>query len=84
MSSKVCWLMTIVVVLALPAHGAKKKNKAGEPSPLDLYLQEALKEQQAPPKPSPGSLWSPSSRLTDLGQRCARGTGRRSCHHRGE
>src|ERR1035438_10338084 len=67
MRSKTCWLMTILLALALPAHGANKKKKSAEPSPLDLYLQEALKEPPAPPKPAPGSLWSPSSRLTDLG-----------------
>jgi len=67
MRSKTCWLITIVLLLALPAHGSKKKKKAAEPSPLDLYLQEALKEPPAPAKPAPGSLWAPSSRLTDLG-----------------
>lgn len=67
MRSKTCWLLTIMLLLALPALSAKKNKKPAEPSPLDLYLQEALKEPQAPVKPSPGSLWSPASRLTDLG-----------------
>lgn len=67
MHSKTCWLLTILLVLVVPAHAAKKKKKPAEPSPLDLYLQEALKEPLAPAQPSPGSLWSPASRLTDLG-----------------
>ncbi len=67
MRSKTCWLIVSVLIVSLPAHAEKKKKKAVEPSPLDLYLQEALKEPQAPVKPSPGSLWAPSSRLTELG-----------------
>src|SRR5437763_976607 len=47
---------------------ADKTKKPAEPSPLDRYVQEALSR----PKPetqlsSPGSLWSPASRLTELG-----------------
>jgi len=57
----------IVLALGLPAQAKKKKRKASTPSALDQYLQEALKEPQAPVKPSPGSLWSPSSRFTELG-----------------
>jgi flagellar L-ring protein precursor FlgH len=47
-------------------HAADKKKQA-EPSPLDRYLQDALKQAPLPAQPSPGSLWSPSSRLTDVG-----------------
>jgi len=47
------------------ASGPKKK-KATEPSALDRYLQEALKDQPAPVQPSPGSLWSPGARLMDI------------------
>ncbi|HTQ57563.1 MAG TPA: flagellar basal body L-ring protein FlgH [Bryobacteraceae bacterium] len=67
MHRNICWLMIFALAWALPAHAAKKKKKAPEISPLDVYLQEALKEPQQPVKPSPGSLWSPSSRLTELG-----------------
>jgi len=67
MRAKTCSLLAVALMLALPAQSAKKPKKTSEPSPLDLYLQEALKEPPAPVKPSPGSLWSPGSRLTDLG-----------------
>ncbi len=67
MCSKTCWMAAIAVAFALPLHGEKKTKKPTEPSPLDQYLQEALKEPPAPARPAPGSLWSPSSRLTDLG-----------------
>ena len=67
MCSKTCWLIMVALVLGLPAQAAHKKKKAPEQSALDLYLQEALKEPPAPAKPSPGSLWSPASRLTELG-----------------
>src|SRR5579863_4207914 len=59
--------MAAVLVLLAPADATDKKPKSQTPSALDKYLQEALKDQPAPPKPSPGSLWSPASRLTDLG-----------------
>ena len=45
----------------------KKKKKTPEPSALDKYLQEALKQPVAPVQPAPGSLWSPAARLTDVG-----------------
>ena len=56
----------VALLMVLPAQ-ARKKKKAVEPSALDVYLEESLKEPQAPQKPAPGSLWSPSSRLTELG-----------------
>ncbi len=48
------------------SYGAEKHKKTAEPSALDKYLQEALKQPVAPVQPSAGSLWSPSSRLTDV------------------
>jgi len=54
-------------ILVTTAFAATKHKKAPEPSALDKYLQEALKQPPAPAQPSPGSLWSPASRLTDLG-----------------
>ena len=45
----------------------KKNKKSTQPSALDKYLQEALKQTVAPVQPSAGSLWSSASRMTELG-----------------
>lgn len=48
-------------------QGADKKKKAPPPSALDKYIQDALSNEPiAPVQPSAGSLWAPTSRLTDL------------------
>src|SRR5579884_2104316 len=53
---------------AAPLYGKDKKlKKPAEPSALDKYLQDALKQPVTPSQPSAGSLFSSSSRLTDLG-----------------
>jgi len=59
--------MAGALLLCGPAHAAKKTKKAAEPSALDRYLQEALKQPLVPVLPSAGSLWSPASRMTDVG-----------------
>lgn len=59
-------LMAAALMFPGPADAAKPK-KPPEPSALDRYLQEALKQAVVPVQPSAGSLWSPASRLTDLG-----------------
>jgi len=57
-----------VLLVAVPAQPAdSKKKKQAEPSALDKYLQEALKQPVAPVQPSAGSLFSSASRFTDLG-----------------
>ncbi len=49
-------------------QGKTKKKKTEEPSALDKYIQEASSHGSSQPvEPSPGSLWTPASRLTDLG-----------------
>jgi flagellar L-ring protein precursor FlgH len=59
-------LATAVLVAA--ADGAEKKKKPVPPSALDQYIQQAMKNGPASPtEASAGSLWSPASRLTDLG-----------------
>jgi flagellar L-ring protein precursor FlgH len=65
---KVLALLT-AALLATTADGAEKKKKQVEPSALDKYIQEALKNgsSNAPAEASPGSLWTPASRLTDVG-----------------
>jgi flagellar L-ring protein precursor FlgH len=55
-----------LAILVTASYGADKHKKAPEPSALDKYLQEALKQPVAPVQPSAGSLWSPASRLTDV------------------
>ncbi len=60
-------LAATIWLLAPAAATAKSKKKAAEPSALDKYLQDALKQPPTPVRPSAGSLWSPSSRLTDVG-----------------
>jgi flagellar L-ring protein precursor FlgH len=71
-------LSALITVLALAvfmfpcAAGVPKllKNKPQEPSPLDRYIEEALRNAGTTNEPfsSPGSIWSPASRLTDLGR----------------
>lgn len=67
MVAKTCLSLVAVLVLAVPATAADKKKKSAEPSALDRYLQEALKQPATPVQPSAGSLWSPASRLTEVG-----------------
>ncbi|HUP03967.1 MAG TPA: flagellar basal body L-ring protein FlgH [Bryobacteraceae bacterium] len=67
MQSKTYIAAVVLALLAAPGHAAKKPKKAPPPSALDSYLQEALKQTAAPTQPAPGSLWSPASRLTDVG-----------------
>lgn len=55
-------------MLCLPALAADR-NKPARPSPIDQYIEEADRRAAAESwSVSPGSLWSPSSRLTDLGR----------------
>lgn len=58
-------------LLLLAAAGCllakEKKPKAAQPSPLDQYLKDAMSRAPASSQASAGSLWSPASRLTDLG-----------------
>lgn len=50
------------------AQGKEKKKKQPEPSALDKYIEEATNNAPVVPvQPSAGSLWTPASRLTDLG-----------------
>jgi flagellar L-ring protein precursor FlgH len=48
----------------------KDKDKPLEPTPLDRYIEDALRNSKgsAEPESSPGSIWTPASRLTDLGR----------------
>src|SRR5450631_832739 len=62
------FLTVAALLLAAPLYGKEKKpKKPTEPSALDKYLQDALKQTVTPSQPSAGSLFSSSSRFTDLG-----------------
>ena len=63
-------LRIAICILLIPYADAalKKKSKAPEPTALDKYIQEATSNQStAQAQPTPGSLWTPASRLTNLG-----------------
>jgi flagellar L-ring protein precursor FlgH len=61
-------LTMAALILAAPAYSAgKKAKKSTQPSALDKYLQDALKQPVAPVQPTAGSLFSSASRLSDLG-----------------
>ena len=55
------------LVLLAPLPASAKRPKVPVLSPLDRYLQDALKQAGPPAQPSAGSLWSPASRLTNIG-----------------
>jgi flagellar L-ring protein FlgH len=59
-------LAVVLMMFATTSYSKDKQKKAPEPSALDKYLQEALKQPVAPVQPSAGSIWSPASRLTDV------------------
>ena len=65
--------LIVFVLMAIPclARFPKlvKKDKPAEPSALDRYIEEATRNSAGSIEPvsSPGSIWTPASRLTDLG-----------------
>ena len=67
MHSRTYTLGLVLAISATAGYGAAKHKKPVEPSALDKYLQEALKQPVVPVQPSAGSLWSPASRLTNVG-----------------
>src|SRR5438876_11902612 len=46
--------------------GASKKHHESVPSPLDQYIQEAMKTSAGPSPVASGSIWSRSARLSDM------------------
>jgi flagellar L-ring protein precursor FlgH len=66
--------LLLLALVALPCLGRgpkpDKKGKPPELSPLDKYIQEAMRGSAATAAPasSPGSIWTTSSRLSDLGR----------------
>jgi flagellar L-ring protein precursor FlgH len=66
----------LLLAVVLPCFAAtqsdsksKKDQKPPEPSPLDRYIQDAMRNAPANAGPisTPGSTWTPASRLLDLG-----------------
>jgi flagellar L-ring protein precursor FlgH len=73
-SSRVSVIQLVAfVVMSVPCSAripkVLKKDKPPEPSALDRYIQDATRNStgSAEPVSSPGSIWTPASRLTDLG-----------------
>jgi flagellar L-ring protein precursor FlgH len=65
--------VVVVLMFAGQATGGllpslKKKQKAPEPSLLEQYIRSASAPAGKEVETSPGAIWSPSSRLTDLGR----------------
>ena len=66
--------LLLLALIAFPCLArspkAEKKGKTPELSPLDRYIQEAMRGSaaSAAPASSPGSIWTTSSRLSDLGR----------------
>ncbi|MBI2679526.1 MAG: flagellar basal body L-ring protein FlgH [Candidatus Solibacter usitatus] len=66
--------LVLLALVAFPCVGkspkAERKGKPPELSPLDKYIQEAMRGSaaSAAPASSPGSIWTTSSRLSDLGR----------------
>src|SRR5205085_4664030 len=71
---RACMMIPVFALLLFPCSAGitkmLKKDKPPEPTPLDRYIEEAMKSAAASTVPfsSPGSIWTPASRLTDLGR----------------
>lgn len=62
--------LRIVLCLALcavPANAGGKLKKPQEASALDRYIEEAMKSAAPSEQTSSGSIWTPASRLTEIG-----------------
>lgn len=61
--------MTLAVSFTLAAYAGvpgKKNTKPPEPSPLDRYIEEAMRSGTAPAEAAPGSLFSPAAPMLNL------------------
>jgi flagellar L-ring protein FlgH len=68
-SFKVCIaLFAAQCILSAGLPGLKKKAKPPEPSLLEQYIRSASVPDKEVVETAPGAIWSPSSRLTDLGR----------------
>jgi flagellar L-ring protein precursor FlgH len=66
--------VALTALLAVPfgwaglIPGSKKKQKPPEPSLLEQYIRSATAGAEKESEASPGAIWTPVSRLTDLGR----------------
>lgn len=68
MRTRACVLLLCLLSTVSGAIAKKSKPaKDPQPTPLDQYVNEAMSRQGNTNPLSPGSLWAPTSRLTDLG-----------------
>jgi flagellar L-ring protein precursor FlgH len=67
MGSKIILRIATAAMLIGCLTAADRKASAEKVSPLDRYIEESLGGTSGPSHSSPGSLWTPSARLTDLG-----------------
>ena len=65
MRNSVLLLLLVAGAVCLPAK--EKKKKVIQPSPLEQYVKDAATRPSNSSQASIGSLWSPASRLIDLG-----------------
>jgi flagellar L-ring protein FlgH len=65
------FVSTFLLCLCWPLDAVKqpkpKKTKVPEPTPLDIYIKDAMRNERDPAKNPTGSIWSPGSNLIDLG-----------------
>ncbi len=68
MSRKLVALFLAIQATGVSNPGVKKKAKVPEPTLLEQYIRSASIATEKEGEVSPGSIWSPTSRLTDLGR----------------
>lgn len=71
LSLKTNWIVPALAILLWtlsPAAAEKKKEKKPPATALDDYVREATRPASENDAQNPGSLWSPSSRMADLGR----------------
>ena len=62
-----CTILGLVLVMTAAGAAGAKKKKPTQPTPLDQYVNEAVRPPAGPAAETPsGSLWSPTARFTDL------------------
>ena len=65
-NARVLQALAVLAVAAGTLAGASSKNPKSAETSLDRYIEDAMRRGGGPTPASPSSLWSPSSRLTDM------------------